>query len=105
MSWASHAIEALARGEVCKVTPHGNSMRPKIESGATVTLSPLQPDEPYVGDAVLVKVHGTVYLHLVKALRRNGNSVEVQIGNARGKINGWTPRSSVYGKATEVEQP
>lgn len=103
--WASHAIEALARGEVCKVTPHGNSMRPKIESGATVTLSPLQPAEPYVGDAVLVKVHGTVYLHLVKAIRKNGDSVEVQIGNNRGGVNGWASRSAVYGKATEIVQP
>lgn len=103
--WASHAIEALARGEVCKVTPHGNSMRPRIQSGATVTLSPLQPDEPHVGDAVLVKVRGTVYLHLVKATRKNGDSVEVQIGNASGHVNGWASRAAVYGKATLVENP
>jgi hypothetical protein len=68
-------------------------------------LSPLLDADPQVGDAVLVKVRGTVYLHLVKAIRRNGDSTECLIGNNRGGVNGWTPRSSVYGKVTGVEQP
>jgi hypothetical protein len=80
-------------------------MKPKVESGATVTLTPLGDDGPQVGDIVLVKVHGTVYLHLVKATKGNGESRQYQIGNSRGHVNGWASRRSVYGKATQVEQP
>ena len=63
MNWATHAITALARGETCQVTPHGHSMRPRVESGATVTLAPYAEDEePAEDDVVLVKVRGTIYL-------------------------------------------
>jgi hypothetical protein len=103
--WASRAIEALARGESATVVPHGHSMRPKILSGSTVTLDPLREGEPGVGDAVLVRVKGTVYLHLVKALRGSGGDTQYQIGSARGSINGWVRRSAIYGKVVEVTNP
>jgi hypothetical protein len=103
MSWASHAIVALERGESCQVTPHGNSMRPRVESGATVTLAPYGQDgEPAEDDIVLVKVRGTIYLHLIKAVRSNGEARQYQIGNNRGGINGWVSRRAIYGKAVEI---
>lgn len=103
MSWAAHAMVALAKGESCQVTPHGNSMRPLVESGATVTLAPYgEGEEPAEGDIVLVKVRGVVYLHLVKALRGKGGDRQFQIGNNRGGINGWVSRRGIYGKAVEV---
>lgn len=80
-------------------------MRPRIESGATVTLAPLQEGEPVVGDAVLVRVRGRVYLHLIKAIKGKTNNMEFLIGNAHGGINGWTARTSVYGKAINIVQP
>ena len=102
--WASHAIEALARGETCKVTPHGNSMRPRIVSGATVTLSPYAAgEEPQEGDAVLVRCKGTVFLHLVSAVRGGPEARQFQISNNRGHVNGWVSREAVYGKATLIE--
>lgn len=103
--WASHAIEALSKGETCKITPHGNSMTPRIKSGATVTLTPFTGGTIEVGDVVLVKVKGTVYLHLVKAIKGKGENTEYLIGNNHGGLNGWTSRVSVYGKATEIVQP
>ena len=104
MSWATHAIAALGAGQSCQVTPHGNSMRPLVESGATVTLAPYAPgDEPAENDIVLVKVRGVVYLHLVKALRGKADSRQYQIGNNRGGINGWVSRRAVYGEAVRVE--
>ncbi len=103
MNWASHALVALGRGESCKVTPHGNSMRPLVESGATVTLAPYgEAEEPGEGDIVLVKVRGTIYLHLIKAVRGRIEDRQYQIGNNRGGINGWVSRKAVYGKAVEV---
>ncbi len=105
-SWASHAIEKLQRGETAQVTPRGNSMRPRIESGALVTLEPYPDDvEPAVGDAVLVRHSGKVYLHLVKALRGPVGKRQYQIGNNRGGINGWVRRPKIYGRATQVVQP
>ncbi len=104
MNWASHAITALSRGEACTVTPHGNSMRPLVESGATVTLAPYREDEePAENDIVLVKVKGVVYLHLIKAVRGKGENRQYQIGNNRGGINGWVSRRAIYGKAIRVE--
>lgn len=99
-TWATHAIETLVSGEDAKVTPHGNSMRPKVESGATVTLTPCTAEEAEEGDIVLCKVKGRVYLHLVQAKQSDGR---VLIGNNRGGTNGWT--RTVYGKAIQVENP
>lgn len=74
-------------------------MRGRIESGQRVTLDPdLEPD---VGDAVLCRVRGSVYLHLVKAVEGRGRRRRYLIGNNRGGTNGWT--RTVYGVATKVE--
>lgn len=104
MNWATHAITALARGETCQVTPHGHSMRPRVESGATVTLAPYAEDqEPAEDDVVLVKVRGTIYLHLIKAVRGKAEAQQFQIGNNRGGINGWVSRRAIFGKAVKIE--
>lgn len=42
---------------------------------------------------------GFVYLHLITALEKE----RVQIGNNHGRINGWTPKSNVYGRATRID--
>ena len=72
-------------------------MRGKVESGQLVTLDPIEVDGLEVGDIVLCRVKGSVYLHLVKAL----GSGRVLIGNNRGKTNGWT--RTVYGIAKKIE--
>jgi len=99
MSWAKRAIGLLADGREATIRPHGNSMKPKVESGATVTLRPIEIEDLEVGDIVLCKVKGNVYLHLVKALQGG----RAQIGNNKGGINGWT--RTVYGKAVKIVQP
>ena len=71
-------------------------MRPRVLSGALVTLEPVGVDDLAVGDIVLCRVRGKVYLHLVKA-KSDGR---VLIGNNRGGINGWT--RAVYGRAIEI---
>ncbi len=99
MNWASHAIAALQRGETARVRPHGHSMRGKVEDGDTVTFEPLGERVLRPGAVVLVRVHGRVYLHLVKATQGE----RVLIGNNRGGTNGWVGRNAVYGIATAVE--
>ena len=58
MSWVKRAREGLAAGEEVTVRPHGHSMRPKVLSGATVTLSPAGVADVGVGDIVFCKVAG-----------------------------------------------
>jgi hypothetical protein len=99
MGWANFAIEALRKGETVKIRPHGHSMRGRVNSGDLVTLEPVQPENLSVGDIVLVRVNGNVYLHLIKAI----NGPRFQIGNNRGKINGWVGANAIYSIATHVE--
>lgn len=74
-------------------------MKGKVESGALVTVTPVDPKALKVDDIVLVRVKGNVYLHLV--LARDGE--RLLIGNNRGGTNGWVGPSSVYGVATKIE--
>ena len=100
MGWASHYIERLRKGETVQFRPRGGSMAGKVESGQLVTVEPVnEATQLQLGDIVLCKVAGAEYLHLVKALRLH----DVQIGNNKGGINGWTPRTKVYGVLTKVE--
>ena len=99
MSWADRAISDLRSGRTTQVRPHGQSMRGLVESGSLVTLRPCDASSLKVGDIVLVRVKGNVYLHLVKA--REGE--RLLIGNNRGGLNGWVGPQAVYGLATEVQ--
>ncbi len=100
MGWATQYIAKLAAGETVCFRPRGDSMVGKIESGQLYTVVPLSKDEEInVGDILLCKVNGREYLHLVKATQGD----RFQIGNNRGRINGWISRSSIYGRCIRVE--
>jgi len=91
------AFNAVANGENVSIRPKGNSMTGRIESGQLVTIEPVHFDKLEEGDIVLCKVHGRVYLHLVKALQ-HGRAL---IGNNRGGTNGWT--TNIVGIVTNIE--
>lgn len=99
MSWAKYAIESLKQGKTVQVRPRGHSMKGKVNDGDLVTLQPCDPSTLEVGDIVLVRVHGTDYLHLVKAI----NHGRFLIGNNRGGVNGWVGHHCVFGKAIQIE--
>ena len=101
MSWANHAKEALAKGETVQIKPRGHLMTGKVNDGDLVTVAPCDPAALAVGDIVLVRVKGSDYLHLIKAIDRG----RFQIGNNRGGINGWVEEGGIYGKAVKVEAP
>lgn len=92
-------IDRLKAGEIVRFRPHGNSMVPRIHSGQLVTLAPIAPEDVQVGDAVLCKVHGRKFLHLVTAIKGD----QVQISNNHGHVNGWTTRKHVYGKLVGID--
>jgi hypothetical protein len=99
MGWAAHFIEKLKNGETVSFRPRGNSMAGKIESGQLCTVVPVDPATLQVGDVVLCKVRGAEYLHLVKAIQGD----RYQIGNNRGRINGWVSGSAIFGRCVRVE--
>lgn len=98
MGWATQYIAKLQNGETVQFRPRGNSMAGKVESGQLCTVEPVK-GELEVGDIVLCKVNGYQYLHLIKA--KQGS--RFQIGNNRGRINGWVGRDCIYGKLSKVE--
>jgi len=99
MGWATAYIAKLKEGEVVSFRPRGNSMSGRIESGQLCTVEPVDSESLSVGDIVLCKVNGSEYLHLIKAIQ----GARFQIGNNRGRINGWVSANSIYGRCIKVE--
>jgi len=90
----------LKDGETVTYREHGNSMAPKLLDGVQVTLAPCMAESVRVGDIVFAKVRGRYFLHYVTAKAKDGS---VQIGNARGHVNGWT--RSVFGVVVDYNNP
>jgi SOS-response transcriptional repressor LexA len=99
MGWATVYIDKLKKGETVQFRPRGNSMKGKIDSGQLCTVVPIKAEEVNAGDIVLCKVNGNQYLHLVKAQQGQ----RFQIGNNRGRINGWIGPNGIYGKCIRIE--
>ena len=100
MGWAILYITKLKNGETVSFRPRGHSMSGKIESGQLCTVEPIADYASLrKGDIVLCKVGGSEYLHLIKAIQ----GARFQIGNNRGRINGWTSANSIFGKLIKVE--
>lgn len=76
-------------------------MVPLIRSRQQVIVAPVDPSKLEVGDIVLARVTGTVYLHLVSAVDQARK--RVQISNNRGRVNGWTSHDRVFGICLAVE--
>jgi len=99
MGWATQYIASLKAGETVSFRPRGQSMKGKIESGQLCTVEPVSADKLEVGDIVLCKVNGSEYLHHIKAQQ----GPRFQIGNNRGRINGWVTAAQIFGKCIRVE--
>ena len=76
-------------------------MKPRIESGNLVTVSP-EVGELQTDDIVFCKVKGNCYVHLIKAIKQQEESTLYLIGNNRGGVNGWVGSAAIYGKVTDV---
>jgi hypothetical protein len=99
VGWASSYIAKLRDGEAVSFRPRGNSMAGKVGSGQLCTVEPVDPAALHVGDIVLCKVNGREYLHLIKAIQGQ----RYQIGNNRGRINGWVSAGAIFGRCVRVE--
>jgi hypothetical protein len=74
-------------------------MAGQVESGQLCTVEPVDSASLQVGDIVLCKVKGREYLHLIKAIQGE----RFQIGNNRGRINGWASAGAIFGRCVKVE--
>lgn len=91
-----NAAATVCGGQEVTFKPRGNSMVPIVRSGQEVTVEPVLGENLRVGDVVLCKVSGHIYLHKITAI--DTGQRRVQIGNNKGRINGWTPYEHVYGR-------
>jgi hypothetical protein len=98
MSWALLHITKLKLGETVSFGPKGNSMQGKIESGQRCTVQPCDTSTLEVGHIVLCKVKGREFLHLITAVR----GAQFQIGNNKGRVNGWVNTNAIFGRCIEV---
>jgi hypothetical protein len=91
----------MAAGATVEFRPSGSSMVPLIRSRQPVVVAPVDPAKLEVGDIVLARVAGTVYLHLVSAV--DPARERVQISNNRGRVNGWTGHNRIFGICLTVD--
>jgi hypothetical protein len=101
MGMLDAAADKVAAGATVQLRPSGSSMVPLIRSRQLVTVAPVDPAKLEVGDIVLARVAGTVYLHLVSAVDQARK--RVQISNNRGRVNGWTSHDRVFGLCVAVD--
>ena len=111
MGWATSYIKTLEETGVVAFRPKGKSMEPIIMDGQLVTVRTVNLEDIEIGDVVLCTVGRNDYLHLVKNLSwvpaedgHGASQLTFQIGNNKGRINGWTTQihGRVSGKAGEV---
>ena len=91
----------VAGGATVAFRPSGSSMVPLIRSRQQVVVAPVDPSKLEVGDIVLARVSGTVYLHVVSSVDLARK--RVQISNNRGRVNGWTSHDRVFGICVAVD--
>ena len=83
----------LGQGRDSWFTALGTSMRPAIKGVQRVRLRPVHEEETLAGLVVLSQVGARFWLHRVTQERPG----EAHIAADNGMVNGWTPRTSVFG--------
>lgn len=97
--WASdqvlNAIMQLQRNGTATLREGGTSMEPFLMSMEQIGLEAPVHTELAPGDVVLCRVGDKFFTHVIYRVGAKGR--QFQIGNAHGKINGWTYRHNVFG--------
>lgn len=104
MSKASFIADLLLKGNpVTNYKEGGNSMLPILKSNQPVDLDPITEETTLgVKDIVFCKVKGNYFTHLISKIKGSGKSTRYQISNNKGNVNGWIPRSKIYGKVVKI---
>lgn len=104
MSKASYIADLLLNGQtVTRYKEAGNSMLPIIKSNQPVDLEPITDDTVLeVGTIVFCKVKGNYHTHLISKIKGTGKSTRYQIANNKGFVNGWIPKTKIFGKVIKI---
>lgn len=97
-------VDKLKDNYSVEFRPKGNSMSPIIKSGQLVRVRSMKfYNQPLkVGDVVLCRVKGNIYLHKISSIKSKNKTDFYQISNNRGFVNGWIGKDKVYGILTKV---
>jgi len=99
MSWIKTALHELAANRPIQVRVIGGSMRPRIDDGEVVTISPVNTSEIEVDDIVLVRIRRNQFLiHRVVEIDHG----RYLIGNNLGKTDGWVTSDAIHGKVVRI---
>lgn len=96
MTKYQRAIKDLEETGTATMKVFGQSMKPLIESGATLTFTKQSSYE--IDDIVFSKVKGR-FIDAHKITKKSGD--RFMIANNHGYENGWTNR--IFGKVTKIE--
>lgn len=108
-------LQTLRNGEQATIRPRGNSMLPRILSGATLTVAPVSESRaPKVGDVVVARVRGNVYFHAQHVRSRaddprcqaTGRRVPVLrgVGSARSRVGAVRRKQCPQGRCERRSQ-
>lgn len=89
------AVVAMKENGECYIQGFGGSMEPILHSGETFHFQSVTEETRLSeGDIVFCEVNGELLLHKIIAI----NGKRIQIGNNKGKVNGWTTKERIFGK-------
>ena len=96
--------EVLSRGKAFRFCARGWSMTPFIRDGDVITVGPLPPGMPGVGEVVAFvrPVDDRLVVHRI--VSRKGSFVLIQGDNGPDLADGFIPRQALLGRVTRVER-
>lgn len=93
------AIKVLEEKGAVIIRCNGGSMKPIIYPKEAIHLVKVDPSLLRVGDAVFVRIRGSLQVHKLSAIDKN----HYQISNAKNFVNGWVGANCIYGLCVQVE--
>ena len=100
---ASLVAGLFAKGAVFRFRAGGYSMHPWIRNGDVLTLSPLPPNGPTVGDVAVVSVPDSGSLLAHRVIARRGDDCLIK-GDHVANADGVFPVSRLLGKVSAVHR-
>jgi hypothetical protein len=97
---------SLQRGQTISYRSSGWSLYPRVHSNDLCTFKPVRSTrEVEEGDIVFCEVQpgNRFYSHSVLTKYVGQGEWQFEIGNKRGRSNGWCKMEQIYGKLTDVQ--
>jgi hypothetical protein len=97
-------LVVLAKGLPIRFCARGWSMAPFIRDGDVITVAPLQPAFPAIGEVVAFVLPETGSLVVHRVIARRGAAVLLQGDNGLGYQDGFIPLESLLGRVKRIER-